>query len=151
MIETKLRNWFPPPDLNHVTNLREAWTYPIIMMCVGTAIMAFLVTYVIPQVATIFVQQHVTLPLATRIVIAFSTLVTGHWLAATMLLVVLVAGIAGALATPRGRRLYDYYQARPSQITSVLEPLMTLAMAAVIVFMMLAVLMPIFQLNQLMQ
>jgi type II secretory pathway component PulF len=32
-----------------------------------------------------------------------------------------------------------------------LEPLMTLAMAAVIVFMMLAVLVPIFQLNQLMQ
>ena len=38
-----------------------------------------------------------------------------------------------------------------SQMTTVLEPLMTLAMAAVIVFMMLAVLMPIFQLNQLMQ
>jgi type II secretory pathway component PulF len=32
-----------------------------------------------------------------------------------------------------------------------LEPLMTLAMAAVIVFMMLAVLVPTFQLNQLMQ
>ena len=38
-----------------------------------------------------------------------------------------------------------------SQMTTVLEPVMTLAMAAIIVFMMLAVLMPIFQLNQLMQ
>ena len=38
-----------------------------------------------------------------------------------------------------------------SQMTTVLEPVMTIAMAAVIVFMMLAVLMPIFQLNQLMQ
>ena len=38
-----------------------------------------------------------------------------------------------------------------SQMTTVLEPVMTLAMAAVIVFMMLAVLMPIFQLYQLMQ
>ncbi len=38
-----------------------------------------------------------------------------------------------------------------SQMTTVLEPMMTLAMAGVIVFMMLAVLMPIFQLNQLMK
>ena len=36
-------------------------------------------------------------------------------------------------------------------MTTVLEPVMTLAMAGIIVFMMLAVLMPIFQLNQLMQ
>jgi general secretion pathway protein F len=37
------------------------------------------------------------------------------------------------------------------QMTTMLEPLMTLVMAAVILFMMLAVLLPIFQLNQLMQ
>ena len=38
-----------------------------------------------------------------------------------------------------------------SQVTTIMEPVMTLMMAAVIVFMMLAVLMPIFQLNQIMQ
>jgi len=37
------------------------------------------------------------------------------------------------------------------QMTTLLEPVMTLAMAAVILFVMLAVLLPIFQLNQLMQ
>jgi type II secretory pathway component PulF len=36
-------------------------------------------------------------------------------------------------------------------MTTLLEPLMTLAMAGVILFMMMAVLMPIFQLNQLMR
>ena len=52
-------------------------------------------------------------------------------------------------------RVADNYEHEVShslwQMTTVLEPVMTLAMAAVIVFMMLAVLMPIFQLNQLMQ
>ncbi len=241
------------------TKVRGALTYPIIMMCVGTGIMAFLVAYVVPQVATIFEQQHAALPLATRILLTFSALVTTYWLPMGLLLVAMVAGFTGAMATPRGRRIYDtailkvYYigptiiriicarfartlatllssgvQLLPaldavkgvvtnglmkdaveesresireghgmgdtlsksglfpplliamikvgersgdlermlervadnyehevahslSQMTTVLEPLMTLAMAAVIVFMMLAVLMPIFQLNQLMQ
>ncbi|HEY2662982.1 MAG TPA: type II secretion system F family protein, partial [Candidatus Binataceae bacterium] len=38
-----------------------------------------------------------------------------------------------------------------SQVTTMLEPLMTLMMAGIIVFMIFAVLMPIFQLNQLVQ
>jgi general secretion pathway protein F len=38
-----------------------------------------------------------------------------------------------------------------SQLTTLLEPLMTLAMAGIIPFMMLAILLPIFQLNQLMK
>jgi general secretion pathway protein F len=38
-----------------------------------------------------------------------------------------------------------------AQMTTLLEPVMTIVMAAMIVFMILAVLMPIFQLNQLMQ
>jgi type II secretory pathway component PulF len=136
-----------------VSQVGGALTYPIIMMCVGAGIMAFLVAYVVPQVATIFEQQHAALPFSTRLLIRFSALVTRHWLAETMLSVWLAAGIAGALATPRGQRLYHYYErlGQSRRVTSVLEPVMTIAVAAVIVFMMLAVLMPIFQLNQLMQ
>jgi len=242
-----------------VTKVRGALTYPIIMMCVGAAIMGFLVAYVVPQVATIFEEQHASLPLATRLLIGLSSILTTYWLVLILLLVGMVAGLTAALATPRGRRAYDTMvlkipyigptllriicarfartlatllssgvqllpaldavkgvvtnvllrdaveQSREnireghgmaqtlsqsglfpplliemirvgersgelermlervadnyehevshslSQMTTVLEPLMTLAMAAVIVFMMLAVLMPIFQLNQLMQ
>jgi len=36
-------------------------------------------------------------------------------------------------------------------MTTILEPVMTLTMAGMILFMMMAVLLPIFQLNQLMQ
>jgi len=52
-------------------------------------------------------------------------------------------------------RVADNYEreveASLRQMTTMLEPLMTLVMAAVILFMMMAVLLPIFQLNQLMQ
>ncbi len=242
-----------------ITKVRGALTYPIIMMCVAAAIMTFLVTYVVPQVATVFQQQKAALPLATKILIGISAALTTYWLIILIAVVALIATIIGALSTPRGRRLYDSLilklpyvgqtivriicarfartlatllasgvQLLPSldavkgvitntllreaveksreeireghgmgqtlsqsglfpplliemirvgersgelermlervadnyehevahslsQMTTVLEPLMTLAMAGVIVFMMLAVLMPIFQLNQLMQ
>jgi len=242
-----------------VTKVRGALTYPIIMMCVGSVVMGFLVTYVVPQVATIFEEQKAALPLATRMLIGMSVLITGYWLPLLLLMVGIVAGITAALATPRGRRLWDttilkvYYigptmiriicarfartlatllasgvqllpaldavkgvvtngllrdaveQSRESireghgmaqtlqqsglfpplliemirvgersgemermlervadnyerevthsldQMTTILEPVMTLTMAGAIVFMMLAVLMPIFQLNQLMK
>src|ERR1700689_5879707 len=89
-----------------VTKVRGALTYPIIMMCVGTGIMAFLVAYVGPKVATIFEQQHAALPLATRILITFSGLVTSYWIPLALLIVGIVAGFTAAMATSRGRRIY---------------------------------------------
>ena len=142
------------PIKGSANELGGALTYPIIMLCVGTGITAFLVAYVVPQVATIFVQRHAALPLATKILIRFSAFVTGHWMAFAIPFAVIVVAIAGALATQCGRRFYhhcDRRLAQSPQIAEWLEPVMTLAMAAIIVFMMLAVLMPIFQLNQLMQ
>jgi general secretion pathway protein F len=228
-------------------------------MVVGAAIMTFLVTYVVPQVATIFEQQHAALPLATQILIAVSSFLTGYWVWIALVLLGATAGILYGLSTARGRRFYDSMTLRLpylgqtvvrivcarfartlatllaagvqllpaleavkavvtngllreaieksreeireghgmahtlsqsklfppmliemirvgersgelermlervadnyerevahslSQVTTILEPVMTLMMAAVIVFMMLAVLLPIFQLNQIMQ
>ena len=242
-----------------ISKVRGALTYPIIMMCVGALIMGFLVSYVVPQVATIFEEQHTVLPLMTRVLIRFSDILAGYWIELLLLLVALVAGIAAGLATKAGRRIYDVWLLRmpyvgptvirvicarfartlatllksgvqllPSldavkrvvtnglladaiersrdsireghgmgqtlersgvfppllvemikvgelsgdleqmlervadnyerevetslrQMTAVIQPLMTLVMAAMILFMMLAVLLPIFQLNQLMQ
>lgn len=242
-----------------VSKVKGALTYPLIMMVVGTAIMGFLVTFVVPQVATIFQQNKAALPLATQWLIALSNFLTEDWLAILIGLVALVAGISYGLSTTAGRRYYDTWilripylgptvtrtvcarfartlstllssgvqllsaldavklvvtnglireaiqksreeirgghgmgqtlaasglfpplliemirvgersgelerlleraadayekevQNSLSQMTTLLEPVMTIVMAAVIVFMMLAVLMPIFQLSQLVQ
>ncbi len=242
-----------------VSKVRGALTYPIIMMVVGTAIMAFLVTYVVPQVATIFQQSKAALPLATQILIGLSTLLSNYWAELLVALLAVAAAVIFGLSTRRGRRFYDTWLLRVpyigptvrrivcarfartlatllssgvpllaaldvcervlnnglfveaversrenireghgmgqtlghsglfpplliemvkvgersgelermleraaesyerevanslSQITTLLEPVMTLLMAGVIVFMMMAVLLPIFQLNQLMQ
>jgi general secretion pathway protein F len=242
-----------------VSKVRGALSYPIIMMCVGFGIMAFLVTYVVPQIATIFQQQHAALPAMTRALIALASFLTSYWWALLLGIAGLVGGISAALSTKAGRRFYDTWllkipylgptvvrvicarfartlatllasgvqlipalqavrrvvtnglladaidQSREEireghgmgqtlarsglfppllsemikvgersgelermlervadnyerevenslrQMTTMLEPLMTIVMAGVILFMMLAVLLPIFQLNQLMQ
>jgi general secretion pathway protein F len=242
-----------------MSKVRGALTYPIIMMCVGSLILIFLMSYVVPQITMIFQQQHVVLPLMTRVLIAVSSFVTGYWLVLVALLLGVIGTILFGLSTRRGRRIYDRIvlrvpylgetmirimcarfartlatllssgvqllpalsavkrvvtnglladaveQSRESireghgmgqtlqrsalfppllvemikvgersgeleqmlervadnyereveaslrQMTTLLEPLMTLAMAGVILFMMMAVLMPIFQLNQLMR
>jgi general secretion pathway protein F len=242
-----------------ISKVRGALTYPIIMVCVGALIMGFLVSYVVPQVATIFEEQHAVLPLMTRVLIRLSDVLAGYWFELLVIVIALVAGVAAGLATAAGRRIYDTWLLRmpylgptivrvicarfartlatllksgvqllPSlaavkrvvsngllaeaiersrdsireghgmgqtlercglfppllvemikvgersgeleqmlervadnyerevetslrQMTTVLEPLMTLVMAALILFMMLAVLLPIFQLNQMMQ
>lgn len=237
----------------------HALTYPIIMVCVGSAIMMFLMGYVVPKIADIFKQSNAALPLPTVILIAISNFVSGYWILLIVLVVGTIAGISYGLSTKRGRRLYDTWilrlpyisgtvtrvlcarfsrtlatmlqsgvqllpalasvkhvitnglmadaveESRTSireghgmthplaqsglfpplliemirvgersgeiesmlervadtyerevsrslnQLTTLLEPVMTLAMAAIILFMMLAILLPIFQLNQLMK
>ncbi|HUO04308.1 MAG TPA: type II secretion system inner membrane protein GspF [Candidatus Binataceae bacterium] len=241
------------------SKVRGAMTYPAIMMLVGAGIMGFLVSYVVPQVSTIFEQQKVALPTMTKILLAFSGFLRDYWLLLAGGIAGIVVGFATAISTPRGRQLYDTAMLRApyigpttiriicarfartlgtllasgvqllpaldavkgvvtnsllrdaveesresireghgmaqtlaqsglfpplliemirvgersgelepmlervadnyehevshslNQMTTILEPVMTIVMAAVIVFMMLAVLMPIFQLNQMVQ
>jgi general secretion pathway protein F len=95
-----------------IGKVRGALTYPIIMMCVGALIMGFLVSYVVPQVATIFEEQHAVLPLMTRILIRLSEILAGYWFELLLLAVALVGGIAFGLSTTTGRRIYDTWLLR---------------------------------------
>lgn len=90
-----------------VAKVRGALTYPIIMMIVGVAIMGFLVTYVVPQVATVFKENNAALPMATQVLITISDILIGYWYLILVLVIALLAGLAFALSTRRGRRIYD--------------------------------------------
>jgi general secretion pathway protein F len=83
---------------------RSAMTYPVIMMLVGTGIVVFLLTYVVPQVTRVFLEAGQRLPLPTRALMAAGRFTSDYGL--------LLLGMAGAGAlglryyagTPAGSR-----------------------------------------------
>jgi general secretion pathway protein F len=104
-----------------VGKVRGALTYPVIMIVAGMLIMGFLVTYVIPQVATIFQQQHAALPLMTRVLIRIADFLAADWFIIVVSIIALTAGIMFALSTKAGRRFFDRWVLR----TPYLGPTMT--------------------------
>jgi general secretion pathway protein F len=72
-----------------------ALIYPLVVSVVALLVIGLLLTYVVPQVVTVFEHAHGQLPLLTRIMIALSDGLRATW---WLLLATLVAAIAAARA-----------------------------------------------------
>ena len=93
------------------SRIQTAMAYPILMTAIGTLVLFFLMTFVIPNITTIFVDMNQALPTPTRFLIAASDLFKRFW---WLLVVVIVAGLValkafrkterGLVATGRLRR-----------------------------------------------
>jgi general secretion pathway protein F len=83
--------------------LQAALVYPVLMALIGTGILWFLLTNIVPRVTVIFADMHRALPAPTRILLAISGGLREYgW----VLLVLLAAGVFGVRryrATPKGR------------------------------------------------
>ena len=73
-----------------------ALAYPLLLTLVAVAVVAGLLTWVVPQIVGVFQNLHQTLPLATRALIALSAFLRAWgWL---ILLALIAAGIAARIA-----------------------------------------------------
>ena len=91
---------------------KAAMVYPLIMSCLATLVLFFLITIVVPQITKIFSDMHQTLPLPTVILIGISDFLKGFWW-------LLLAGLAAAIIlvkqfrkTPRGSYMWDKIKIR---------------------------------------
>ena len=66
--------------------ISSALTYPILMLVVGFFVVAFLIAYVVPQLTGIIVDSGEALPLATRILLAMSTVIKNAGLPTLLIL-----------------------------------------------------------------
>ncbi len=84
-----------------------ATIYPALMVVLGSGILAYLVTAVVPQLAQIFQEQRVALPWATVVLLAVTGFLRRFW---WLLLLALAAGLLGLdryRRAPRGREALD--------------------------------------------
>jgi general secretion pathway protein F len=71
------------------SQFRAALTYPLVMALVGSGVVIFLLTYVVPKITRVFIEAHQALPLPTRVLMA-----TGAFLADYGMFLLLVATVA---------------------------------------------------------
>jgi general secretion pathway protein F len=89
--------------------IKSALAYPILMACVGTMVLFFLLTYIVPSIAGIFADMGKALPLPTQFLIGVSQFLKSYgW-------VLLLLGILAAVflhhtkKTEKGRYRWDAF------------------------------------------
>ncbi len=87
--------------------VQAAMVYPILMLGVGTVLMAILMVAVIPEITGMFKQSGKALPLKTRALIGLSDFIRDFYL---LLIPAIIGGIIGFLywsKSPAGRPVWD--------------------------------------------
>lgn len=97
-----------------------AMIYPILLACVATGVVTFLLSWFIPKFSAIFEQFGQSLPLLTRIVQGASLAVRSYGPLIAVLAAVLVIAMRKALGTPAGRRLRDRWILKVPMIGQVI-------------------------------
>ncbi len=96
-----------------VTQTRRLLIYPVFVLVVVTAVIVFLLTYLVPQLATLLRSMGVALPLQTRVLIALSRAFAAYW-PVILGLPVLTAAVAAAAVSrnAKARYLLDHFKLR---------------------------------------
>jgi general secretion pathway protein F len=89
------------------TRIRSAMAYPILMTFIGAVVLFLLLTFIVPNITTIFEDMHKALPAPTLFLIGLSQFMQTYWWTMFILLAGLVFGFRGFGKTEKGRRHID--------------------------------------------
>ncbi len=92
------------------SRLQGALAYPLLMVLVGSGVLAFLMVTVVPKVTQMLVELGQQLPLPSLILIRTSAFLSAWWWLLALLLVLLGFWLRRYLATPDGRLKWDRLQ-----------------------------------------
>ncbi|KPJ99577.1 MAG: type II secretion system protein GspF [Desulfobacterales bacterium SG8_35] len=91
---------------------QAALVYPIFMAIIGTGVLFFLLSFVVPNLTRIFTEMKQVLPLPTTILIWFSDFMRSYWWALVLLLGAVILGIKEFVKRTKGRYIWDTLKLR---------------------------------------
>jgi general secretion pathway protein F len=103
--------------------IRAAAAYPILMTFIGILVLFFLLTYIVPNITSIFTDMNRVLPLPTRLLIGFSQFLKAYWWLLALVAAGLMIGIYSIRKTPKGRTTMDSLQLRLPVVGSLARKL----------------------------
>jgi general secretion pathway protein F len=92
-----------------LSKVRSALIYPLFMMFVGSGVLFFMMTYVIPKITKIFEESRRALPFITVMLIEFSKFLSNYFILLLVALAVLIFALYRYGKTPRGKELIDRF------------------------------------------
>ncbi len=101
--------------------VRSALTYPVFMGLASSAILFFLLSYVVPKVTRIFEETHAQLPAVTLVLLAISGFLSNYWWLVIGLVLLLVVAVRVSTRTPSGRLRFDRLTLRIPYFGKVLK------------------------------
>jgi type IV pilus assembly protein PilC len=98
--------------------VKAAMVYPVVLACMATAVLVFLLSFFIPRFSSIFEEFGADLPWLTKMIVALSTLVTTYGLFVAAALVIGFVTARRAAATENGKRVIGFVTARRARRTA---------------------------------
>jgi len=89
------------------SRFKAALVYPVFMAIIGTAVLFFLVSFVVPNITRVFTDMKQVLPLPTTILIWSSDFMRSFWWALLLVIVVFIVGIRKLIKTTKGQYTWD--------------------------------------------
>ncbi|MFC1782831.1 type II secretion system F family protein [Planctomycetota bacterium] len=91
-----------------IGKVKSALAYPLLMAVVAVGVVAFLLTFVIPSLADIFLDMDRNLPAPTALLINISMFLKTHLIALSIAGCLLVAAVGAYLKSQTGRLKWDH-------------------------------------------
>ncbi|MEK7653305.1 MAG: type II secretion system F family protein [Patescibacteria group bacterium] len=94
-------------DHSLTLKVRNALTYPVIIIIAMIGISAFMLIFVLPNITNLFKDFDIELPLTTRIMIGVSDFIQQNGLLVATVLIILFAVLFKTIRTKKGKRALD--------------------------------------------